>query len=327
MLHAHQKGVIHRDIKPSSVIVTEENGIPVPKIIDFGIAKATEQQFSDDNLHTRVGTLIGTPGYMSPEQAGVVSLDVDVRADVYSLGVLLYELLVGFQPVETTIAAKGLFEIQKAIRDEEPLRPGRRLSQITEEAGQQVSQNRATRLSALRRRLESDIEWILLKALDKNRERRYQSATEFSADIARFVDGMPVLARAPTRRYRASKFVRRHAVGVTMAAVFSAMVLAFAGTMTVQSVRLQQALEETTLERNHAEQVSDFMVELFEAANPEISGESNVTAREMLDRGTQRPQDELTNQPELRARLLRTVGETYRVLGGLDNAETSIELF
>lgn len=326
VLHAHQKGIIHRDIKPSNIIVTEENGLPVPKIIDFGIAKATEQRLGEETLYTRVGTLIGTPGYMSPEQAGVVPLDVDIRADVFSLGVLLYELLVGVLPFEATTSANGLLEIQEAIRDEEPQRPGRRLSGVSDDLRSEISEKRAMRFPALERRLLSDIEWILLKAMDKNRERRYPSVAELSAEIGRFLDDMPILARAPTRTYRAAKFVRRHAVGVSVAAAIATIVLVFAGAMTVQSLRLQRALDETTLERNRAEQVSDFMVELFEAANPEISGRNDVTAAELLEEGSRRLREELTNQPELRARLLMTVGETYRVLGGVDNTETAISL-
>ncbi|MEQ9563230.1 MAG: tetratricopeptide repeat-containing protein kinase family protein, partial [Woeseiaceae bacterium] len=310
-----------------NILVTRENEVAVPKVIDFGIAKATEQQLSDETLYTRAGTLIGTPGYMSPEQAGVAGLDVDSRADVYSLGVLLYELLVGVQPFELTTTAKGLFEIQKAIRDEEPLRPSHRLRKIPDKTCEQISRNRSIKRTALQRRLDSDIEWILLKAMDKDRERRYVSVDELSADVVRFIEGMPVSARAPTRRYRASKFVRRHALGVSMAVIVSALILVFAGTMAVQTLRLQHALQQTTLERNRAEAISSFMVELFEAANPEVSGESDVTAREILDQGAARLDGELVDQPELRAGLLRTIGETYRVLGGTDNAGTSIELF
>ncbi len=326
VFHAHQKGIIHRDLKPSNIIVTEENGLPAPKIIDFGIAKATELRLSDESLHTRVGTLIGTPGYMSPEQAGVVPLDVDIRADVYSLGVLLYELLVGVLPFEATTSANRLLEIQEAIRDEEPQRPSRRLSSISDELRSEISENRAMRFPALERRLHSDVEWILLKAMDKNRERRYSSVAELAAEIGRFLDGMPIMARAPTHRYRAGKFLRRHAVGVSVATAIALIVLVFAGAMTVQSFRLQRALEQTTLERNRAEQVSDFMVELFEAANPEVSGRNDVTAAEILEQGATRLTDELSNQPELRAKLLMTVGETYRVLGGADNTATAISL-
>ena len=326
VVHAHQKGIIHRDLKPSNIIVAEEDARPVPKIIDFGIAKATEQKLGDESLYTRVGTFIGTPGYMSPEQAGVVPLDVDVRADVYSLGVLLYELLVGLQPYAETSSAGGLLQIQEAIRDEEPQRPSRRLSGVSADTRSEISVNRATRFPVLERRLHSDIEWIMLKALDKNRERRYSAVAEFAADIDRYLAGMPVLARAPTRRYRAAKFVKRHAVGVSVAAAIAVLILAFAAVMTVQSVRLQRALEQTTLERNRAEQVSDFMVELFESANPEISGRSDVTAAEILASGAERLQEDLANQPDLRARLLTTIGESYRVLGGPENVQTAIAL-
>lgn len=326
VLHAHQKGIIHRDIKPSNVLVTEENGVGVPKIIDFGIAKATQQRLNEKSLYTRVGTLIGTPGYMSPEQAGVVPIDVDTRADVYSLGVLLYELLVGMLPFEATVTANGLLEIQEAIRDEEPQRPSHRLSGISDELRSQISENRAMRVPNLERSLHSDIEWILLKAMDKNRERRYPSVAEFAAEINRYLDGMPIQARAPTRRYRAAKFVRRHAVGVSVAGAIAALVVAFAGAMTVQSFKLQRALDQTTLERNRAEQVSDFMVELFEGANPEVVGRNDVTAAEMLEQGSIRLQEELSNQPELRARLAMTVGESYRTLGGAENYATAITL-
>lgn len=326
VMHAHQKGIIHRDLKPSNVLVTEGDGGPAPKIIDFGIAKAVDKRLTEDSLHTRVGTLIGTPGYMSPEQAGVVPLDVDIRADVYSLGVLLYELLVGVLPFETTTSAKGLLAIQEAIRDEEPQRPSNRLSKISGDERHEISANRDTRFPTLERRLHSDIEWILLKAMDKNRERRYDSVAELSADIRRYLDDLPVVARAPTRRYRAARFVRRHTGGVVAAAAIALMVLGFAVVMTVQTLRLERALEEATLERNRAEQVSDFMVDLFESANPEVSGRGDVTAEEILEEGARQLREELTNQPELRARLLVTVGESYRVLGGADNAEVSTEL-
>ncbi|HNP37439.1 MAG TPA: tetratricopeptide repeat protein [Woeseiaceae bacterium] len=326
VLHAHQKGIIHRDIKPTNVLVAEENGTPVPKIIDFGIAKATEAQLGEGTLYTRVGTLIGTPGYMSPEQAGVVQLDVDIRADVYSLGALLYELLVGMLPFEATTSAHGLLEIQEAIRDEEPQRPSHRLSGVSAEIRSQISGNRALRFPALERRLHSDIEWILLKAIDKNRERRYPSVSEFAAEICRYLDGMPVLARAPTRRYRTAKFIRRHTLGVAITAGIATLLLVVAGAMTLQSIRLQRALDETTLERNRAEQVSAFMVELFEAANPEASGRSDVSAAEILEQGAERLREELGDQPGLRARLLTTVAETYRVLGGDDNAARAIAL-
>lgn len=326
VLHAHQKGIIHRDLKPSNVLVMEDDGEPAPKIIDFGIAKAVDKRLTEDSLHTRVGTLIGTPGYMSPEQAGVVPLDVDIRADVYSLGVLLYELLVGVLPFETTTSAKGLLAIQEAIRDEEPQRPSNRLSKISGDERHEISVNRDTRFPTLTRRLHSDIEWILLKAMDKNRERRYDSVAELSADIRRYLDDLPVVARAPTRRYRAARFVRRHTGGVLAAAAIALMVVGFAVVMTIQTLRLERALEDATLERNRAEQVSDFMVDLFESANPEVSGRGDVTAEEILEEGARQLREELTNQPRLRARLLVTVGESYRVLGGTDNAEVSTEL-
>lgn len=324
--HAHQKGIIHRDIKPSNVLVVSENGQHVPKIIDFGIAKATEQRLSEETLYTQLGAMIGTPGYMSPEQAGVVDLDVDTRADVYSLGVLLYELLVGLLPFQSVTGSRGLLQLQEAIRDEDPQRPSLRLSTISADELQGLSRDRAMQPNTFRRQLDGDISWVALKAMEKDRAGRYASVAGLMADVRRYLDGMPVLARAPTALYRATRFVRRHRVGVAVTVTIAALTLAFAGLMTVQSLRLQAALAQSESQRERAEQVSDFMVRLFEAANPEHASGEVVTASDMLARGAQQLTTELTDQPELRGRLLATVAETYRVLGGSDNNDEAVDL-
>lgn len=326
VLHAHQKGIIHRDIKPSNILIALENGQPIPKIIDFGIAKATEQTLTEETLYTQMGAIIGTPGYMSPEQAGVAMLDVDTRADVYSLGILLYELLFGVLPFESFDSKRGIFEVQEAIRDEEPQRPSVRLSQLSKEEFEKLSRDRATSPLAMSKLFDEDISWVALKAMEKDRTRRYSSVAELLADVDRYLNSLPVLARAPTPLYRAARFAHRHKVGVTITAAGALLTMVFAGFMILQTLRLQHALVETTLQRDRAEQVSDFMVQLFEGANPEVASADAVTARDMLNRGAAQLEAGLTDQPELRARLLATVGESFRVLGGDENAQKAIAL-
>ncbi len=213
--HAHQKGVIHRDIKPSNVLVMLQDGRPVPKIIDFGVAKATHQRLTEKTVFTQQGLLIGTPEYMSPEQAEMGGLNVDTTTDIYSLGVLLYELLAGtlpFDPVRLRHA--GYAEIQRIIREEEPLRPSTRLSGLGHNATE-VAKRRHTDLSTLQRELKGDLDWITLKAIEKDRTARYASASELAADVVRHLSQDPVVARPASVPYRMRKFVRKHRMGVS----------------------------------------------------------------------------------------------------------------
>ncbi len=208
--HAHQKGVIHRDLKPSNVLVMLQDGQPVPKVIDFGVAKAVNQRLTEKTLFTEIGMLIGTPEYMSPEQAGLTGLDIDSTTDVYSLGVLLYELLVGALPFDSKSLRKaGYAEIQRVIRETEPPKPSTRLSTMGEEA-QNVARRRSSDVRTMARLLRGDLEWITMKALEKDPTRRYGSASEFAADIARHLGNEPVMAGPPGIGYRSKKFVRRH---------------------------------------------------------------------------------------------------------------------
>jgi serine/threonine protein kinase/tetratricopeptide (TPR) repeat protein len=208
--HAHQKGVIHRDLKPSNVLVTEQDGTPVPKVIDFGIAKATDKWAFENTLLTQCGQVVGTPEYASPEQADAVTGEVDERSDTYSLGVLLYELLTGAVPFDTTtLRSAGLAEMLRIIREEEPPSLPRKVTSLGAAAGE-VAARRQTDPVSLRRLVDGDLNWIALKALEKTRERRYPSVSELAADLQRHLDNRPVLASPPSRVYRTRRFLRRH---------------------------------------------------------------------------------------------------------------------
>jgi len=241
--HAHQKGIIHRDLKPSNVLVMLQDGKPVPKIIDFGVAKAVNQRLVERTLFTEIGMLIGTPEYMSPEQADLTGLDVDSTTDIYSLGVLLYELLVGALPFDSrTLRKAGYAEIQRVIREEEPPKPSTRLSSMGNGA-QEVARRRRSDVKTLVRLLRGDLEFITMKALDKDRTRRYASASEFASDIAHHMANEPVAARPPEIGYRIRKFVRRHrglvAAGTTVAlALLVGAVVSFA--LYLRAVREQE---------------------------------------------------------------------------------------
>lgn len=225
--HAHQKGVIHRDLKPSNVLVTQVDGVAVPKVIDFGIAKAVRGRLTEATLHTAFGQFLGTPAYMSPEQLEWSDSDVDTRSDVYSLGVLLYELLAGAPPFDPrTLVKAGIDEVRRVIREVDPPRPSTHLNSLAGHERATIAGSRGTRPPELAGALDGDLDWIVMRALEKNRTRRYDTVSEFAADVRRHLRNEPVTACPPSRAYRLGKFVRRHRWAVGSATVLTGFVLA-----------------------------------------------------------------------------------------------------
>ncbi|MDH5384468.1 MAG: serine/threonine-protein kinase [Candidatus Aminicenantes bacterium] len=315
MQHAHQKGIIHRDIKASNVLVTVQDDRPVPKIIDFGVAKATAQRLTERTVFTELGQLIGTPEYMSPEQAEMTGLDIDTRTDVYSLGVLLYELLVGVLPFESKeLRSAGFDEIRRRIREQEPPKPSTRLTTPGFDTDHAIK-SRQTDLSTLTRQLRGELDWITMKAMAKDRTQRYASASELAADILRYMKHEPVLAGPLSTMYRLRKYMRRHKVGVAAAAlVVLAMIIGITGT-TIGLVKAVKAEKKAREEAQTAQQVSDFLVELFKVSDPSEARGNTITAREILDKGAERIEKELQKQPRIQTRLMETMGNVYRSLG------------
>src|SRR5258705_1754646 len=250
--HAHQKGIIHRDIKPSNILVTLHDGVPVPKVIDFGIAKATQQELTQKTVYTQLQQLIGTPAYMSPEQAEMSGLDIDTRSDIYSLGVLLYELLTGKTPFDgKKLVEASLDEIRRIIREQEPPRPSTRISTLTAEEQTTVAKRRQVELPKLVSQIRGDLDWIVMKCLEKDRGRRYETANGVATEIERFLKNEPVIARPPSQLYRFQKLVRRNKLAFGAASSVTAALLAGMTLSLWESARARRSERAARLAEQH----------------------------------------------------------------------------
>ena len=246
--HAHQKGVIHRDIKPSNILVTLHDGTPQPKVIDFGIVKAIEQRLTEKTFFTEFQSFIGTPAYMSPEQAGISGLDIDTRSDIYALGVLLYELLTGKTPFEaSTMLRAGIDECRRIIREEEPVRPSTRLATMLDAELTTTARQRRSEALRLVHLLRGDLDWIVMRCLEKDRSRRYPTANALALDVQHYLDSEPVLARPPTQWYRLQKLARRRRGVFTAVAIITLAILVGAGISVGQAVRATRAEQRAVL--------------------------------------------------------------------------------
>jgi eukaryotic-like serine/threonine-protein kinase len=259
--HAHQKGIIHRDIKPSNILVTVNDGVPVPKVIDFGIAKATAgQQLTDKTIYTAFEQFIGTPAYMSPEQAVLTSLDIDTRSDIYALGVLLYELLTGKTPFDgKELLAIGLDEMRRTIREQEPPRPSTRLSTLPGRELSTTAQRRSLDAPKLVSELRGDLDWIVMKALEKDRARRYETANGLAMDIQRHLNHEPVVACPPSKLYLLQKAVRRNKLAVTVVAGIVVVLTIATAISTWQAACASRAEKAAEAEKDSAEAVLKFL--------------------------------------------------------------------
>jgi len=313
--HAHQKGIIHRDIKPSNVLVTVNDGVPVPKVIDFGIAKATQGELTEKTVYTQFEQFIGTPAYMSPEQAEMTSLDIDTRSDIYALGVLLYELLTGKTPFEQQDLLKaGLDGMRQMIREQEPPRPSTRVSSLGGKERTTTARCRGLDAPKLVHLLRGDLDWIVMKCLEKDRTRRYETANGVAMDVQRYMNDEPVVAARPSILYTFRKFTKRHRVAFVVTTGFAVGLVAGVIVTTWLAVRASRA------EKVSQTQAS-FLKSILQSITPAVArGRDTTVLREVLDNATARIGKELAGQPQVEADMRLTIGKTYINLGEYTNA-------
>ncbi len=306
--HAHQKGVIHRDIKPSNILVTVYDGKPVPKVIDFGIAKAMHQPLTERSMHTQAGAMIGTLEYMSPEQAGSFGEDIDTRSDVYALGAVLYELITGSTPLGgASLRNSSELDIRRRIQEEDPPPPSVRQTD--------------TKLS---RAVRGDLDWVVMKAIEKDRARRYETVNALARDLRRYLDGQPVEAAPPSYSYRLRKFARRHRMGLLTAAAFGSLLVAGAVVVSRTAIRATRAEQTATAVNNFLQD------DLLQQASPETQSaarpDPDLKVRTALDRAAARVAGRFDRQPEVQAGIQNTIGKTYLSLGLYPEGRKHLEL-
>jgi eukaryotic-like serine/threonine-protein kinase len=318
--HAHQKAIIHRDLKPSNILVSLVDGKAQPKIIDFGIAKATGYRLTEKTLFTELGALIGTPEYMSPEQADLTGQDVDTRTDVYSLGVLLYQLLTGELPFGSNeLRSSSYEELRRKLKEVEPPRPSTKLSTLGNDAAN-AANNRRTDPGALRHQLEGDLDAITMKALEKERDRRYSTPAEFAQDTGRHLRNEPVVARPASTAYRLRKYIKRHRVGVGLAAGLAALLVAFAVAMGVQARRIALERDRANREWVASDKVSTFLANMLGSVDPEEMGTALWSdLREQA--GTARRKSGATDE-----QVAASLASLDKDLAGVNSTQTALNL-
>jgi serine/threonine protein kinase/Flp pilus assembly protein TadD len=327
--HAHQKGIIHRDLKPSNVMVTTgRDGRPIPKVIDFGVAKATGgQRLTTKTIVTAHAMFIGTPDYMSPEQAALSSAELDTRTDIYSLGAMLYELLTGATPFDTRELLKaGMDEVRRVIRNKEPARPSTRLTTMTAANLANVSKLHGTEPPKLIREMRGELDCIVLKALEKDRALRFQTADSFAADINRYLKNETVSARPPSSFYQFRKLLSRHKVGFAVFGIVLVTLIGGLSSTTWSLAKEKRARQDALTEAARSKAVKEVLEKMFTGVDPAVAqGRDTSLLRDILDKTVERMGQDLTNQPAVEADLKMTIGGVYVSLELYDKAEVLLQ--